>query len=186
MLPRGSIDAVSRGVRERRGAITVKQFKRLRLNRGSWWLALTLAISFSLAACGGDEENEDPGNTGGNIASPVNKALSVASPQPGSVARGNLPQDGDTETVTIKNGKLDPDNVESQAGLPFVLLVEGDGTEHTLEIEGIVNSQQIAANGSTEVSFAVPQQDTGTARILLDGQEAGTFSVQNVGGGIND
>ncbi len=180
------IAAVSRGVRGRRGAIIVEQFERLHLDRRARWLASAFVISLSLVACGGDEENEDPGNTGGNIASPVNRALSVASPQPGSVARGNLPQDGATETVTIKDGKLDPDNIESQAGLPFVLIVEGDGERHTLEIEGIVNSQEIAANQTTEVSFAVPQQDTGTARILLDGQEAGAFSVQNVGGGIND
>ncbi len=186
MLPREPIDAVSGGGRERRGAINVKQLQWLHLDRPVRWLVLALVVGLSLAACGGEEEHEDPGNTGGNVASPVNRALSVASPQPGSVARGNLPQDGATETVAIKDGKLDPDNVESQAGLPFVLIVEGDSSAHTLEIEGIVNSQQIPANQTTEVSFVVPDMETGTARILVDGKEAGTFRVQNVGGGIND
>lgn len=169
-----------------RGAINVEWLLWRQLDRHARWLVVALVVGLSLAACGEEEESEDPGNTGGNVASPVNRALSAASPQPGSVARGNLPQDGGTETVAIKDGKLDPDNVESQAGQPFVLIVQGDGTPHTLEIEGIVTGQEIPANQTTEVSFAVPDQDTGTTRILLDGQEAGTFSVQNVAGGIND
>ncbi len=156
------------------------------LSRRTRWLGLALVITVTLASCGGDEANEEAeGNTGGNIASPVIGNIPDASPQPGSVSRGNMPQDATSETVAIKDGKLDPDNIESQVGQPFILVVEGDGSPHTLEIEGIVAGEEIPANQTKEVSFTVPQQQTGTVKILLDGKEAGSFEIQGASGGTN-
>jgi hypothetical protein len=61
------------------------------------------------------------------------------------------------------------------------MIINGDGTEHTLEIEGLVDSQTIAAEGQTQVQFTVAEQ-TGEFPILIDGEEAGLFASQSASG----
>ena len=60
-------------------------------------------------------------------------------------------------------------------------MVEGDGTEHTLEIEELVAETTIAAEGQTTIDFTVVG-DSGELDILLDGEPVGTFERQSAGG----
>lgn len=85
--------------------------------------------------------------------------------------------------MTIKDGKLDPDRVEGQVGLPFVLTVTGDAQPHTLVIEGLVTGQKIMANAQSLVQFTVAEGSEGNKDILLDGKKAGTFAAQSASGG---
>lgn len=145
-------------------------------------LALALVTGAALVGCGGEDE---PATTGAEDARPEateTGAIRSASPAVGSPARGGLTQDLESSRVTIANGKLDPDRIEAQAGIPFVLTVEGDGQTHTFVVQDLVAETQIAAQGATEVQLNVPEGTEGDKQILLDGQEAGTLSVQGAGG----
>ena len=57
----------------------------------------------------------------------------------------------------------------------------GDGTEHTLAIEELVDGETIAAEGETVISFTI-EGEPGTLAITLDGNEAGTFERQSASG----
>lgn len=140
-------------------------------------MGMALAAVVALAGCGDDDENGDtrPEATSANT-------IYDASPAAGVPGRGGLPQDAETAEVTIKDGKFDPDNLEGQVGLAYVLTVTGDGTPHRLVIEGLVAGQDIAATGDTLVQFTVAEGGEGTKAITLDGNEAGTFRVQGAGG----
>lgn len=145
-------------------------------------LALVLVTGAALVACGGEDEPDSAGSEDTRPEATETGAIRNASPAVGSPARGGLTQDLETSRVTIVDGKLDPDRVEAQVGIPFVLAVEGDGQPHTFVIQDLVAETQIAAQGATEVQLNVPEGSEGDKEILLDGEEAGTLSVQGAGG----
>ncbi len=89
----------------------------------------------------------------------------------------------DTEgtEVGIKDGKIDPERIEGNVGEPFVITVTGDGTAHKMAIENVLDEQDIAADGQTNVEFTVPEE-SGEFAITLDGAEAGTFVAEGAGG----
>jgi hypothetical protein len=77
-------------------------------------------------------------------------------------------------SVKIADGKLDPAELGDKIGTAVVLNVTGDGKEHTLAIDELVDGETIAAEGETEVDFTV-EGEPGPLEITLDGQPAGTF-----------
>jgi hypothetical protein len=100
--------------------------------------------------------------------------------QPTTEASPNSGETTDTTheiTVTIVDGKLDPAEIGDSVGTAVVLNVTGDGEEHTLAIEGLVDGETIAADGQTEVDFTV-EGEPGSLDITLDGESAGTFVVE--------
>ena len=80
-------------------------------------------------------------------------------------------------SVTIVDGKLDPAELGDTIGTAVILNVTGDGEEHTLAIEELVDGETIAAEGQTEVDFTV-EGEPGSLEITLDGEPAGTFERQ--------
>lgn len=145
-------------------------------------LALAGLTAGTLVACGGEDEPAASDNQDTRPQPTETGAIRDASPAVGSPARGGLTQDLETTSVAIVDGRLDPDRVEAQVGIPFVMTVEGDGQPHTLVVEDLVAETQIAAQGPTEVQLNVPEGGEGDKEILLDGEEAGTLSVQGAGG----
>lgn len=137
-------------------------------------------MAASLSACG-DEDDVDGNNPGSEPNEAVENIQDVGTPV-GQAQQGGLPQDAESTQVSISNGELDPSDIEGQVGVSYVLVVTGDGSPHTLAIEGIVTETPINAQGETEVAFTVPERETGAVPILLDGQEAGQFTVQGAGG----
>ena len=116
------------------------------------------------------------------------QSLYDASPAPGVPGRGGLPQDANTGSVTIKNGKIAPDTIEThetQVGLPYILTVTSDGQPHRIEIEGLVTAQQVRAQGDTLVQMNIPEGADGEKDILIDGKKAGTLRVTGAGGAVN-
>jgi hypothetical protein len=77
-------------------------------------------------------------------------------------------------SVKIADGKLDPAELGDKIGTAVILNVTGDGKEHTLAIDQLVDGETIAAEGETEVDFTV-DGEPGSLEITLDGQPAGTF-----------
>jgi hypothetical protein len=69
---------------------------------------------------------------------------------------------------------LDPAELGDKIGTAVILNVTGDGKEHTLGIDELVDGETIAAEGETEVDFTV-EGEPGKLDITLDGQPAGTF-----------
>jgi hypothetical protein len=101
----------------------------------------------------------------GTVVEPVTEA------SPGS---GETTDTTNEISVTIVDGKLDPAELAGEIGDAVILDVTGDGTEHTLAIDELVDGETIAAEGQTEVGFTV-EGEPGTLEITLDGQPAGTF-----------
>ena len=77
-------------------------------------------------------------------------------------------------SVKIVDGKLDPADLGDKIGTAVVLNVTGDGKEHTLGIDELVDGETIAAEGETEIDFTV-EGEPGKLEMTLDGQPAGTF-----------
>lgn len=100
---------------------------------------------------------------------------------PLSPTAGEIPEDTFQATATITDEGLDPDRFAAEVGTAFRLVVEGNGTEHTLEIQELVAPTTIAAEGQTTIDFTVVG-DSGELDILLDGETAGTFERQGAGG----
>lgn len=148
--------------------------------RGRWRLAVVLLLALSLAACG--EEDDGDGNNPGSEQNEAVEAIQDVGTPVGQAQQGGLPQDAESTQVTIANGALAPSDIEGQVGVSYVLVVTGDGSPHTLAIDGIVTETPINAQGETEVAFTVPERGTGAVPILLDGEEAGQFTVQGAGG----
>lgn len=147
-------------------------------------MAFALLVTATLASCGRRDE-EGGGDTeldARNEATEVGAIFNASPEALASPSRVDLPQDADTAEATIKDGKLDPDTIEGQSGLPFILTVTGDGQDHTLAIQGLVAETPIKAQGDTQVPFTV-SGEPGDKEILLDGKEAGTFRVQAPSGG---
>ena len=80
-------------------------------------------------------------------------------------------------TASIVDGKLEPATFGDKIGTAFELTVTGDGTEHTLAIDGLVDGETIAADGDTTVGFTI-EGEPGALDITLDGEPAGTFEKQ--------
>jgi hypothetical protein len=114
-----------------------------------------------------------------------NEPAEVTPPVPLSPTSGEIPEDTFQETATITDEGLEPDRFTGQVGTAFQLVVQGDGTEHTLEIEELVAATPIAAEGETTIDFTVVG-DSGELDILLDGQPAGTFERQSASGATDD
>lgn len=122
-------------------------------------------IALGLAACG-----QVP-DTGTQITPPV----------PGSPGAGEIPDQTFRAAATIANGKLNPDHFAGQIGTAFELAVTGDGKEHTLAIDELVDGQKIAPSGVTNIAFTI-EGEPGTLDVTLDGNSVGTFERQSAAG----
>jgi hypothetical protein len=122
-------------------------------------------LGLGLAACG-----EMP-DTGTEVTPPV----------PLSPQAGEIPDETFAANATIADGQLDPNRFAGQIGTAFELIVAGDGTEHTLAIQELVDDTAIAAEGETTVAFTI-EGEPGELEITLDGQPAGTFERQSASG----
>ena len=164
-------------------------------------MALTVVLGTLLTACGGETEQAVENTARDAGSEPVStvtegvtgETIVLASPNPDSqdIGRVATPAGGppmentaieaEGTIVSLRDGKLDPDRLEGTPGESFVMTVNGDGAEHTLEIEGLVDSQTIAADGPTQVQFTVAEQP-GEFSILIDGEQAGIFASQSASG----
>jgi hypothetical protein len=120
--------------------------------------AVTGLLVLGLAACGDTPDQ-------GTVVEPTTEA------SPGS---GETTETTHEISVTITDGKLDPAELGDTIGTAVILNVTGDGTEHTLAIDELVEGETIAAEGQTEVAFTV-EGEPGSLEITLDGEPAGTF-----------
>jgi len=100
---------------------------------------------------------------------------------PLSPTAGEIPEETFQATATITDEGLDPDRFAGVSGTAFQLAVEGDGKEHTLEIQELVAPTKIAPEGQTTIDFTVAG-DPGELNILLDGKSVGTFERQAASG----
>ncbi|MDQ3412882.1 MAG: hypothetical protein M3509_12280 [Chloroflexota bacterium] len=145
-------------------------------------VALGALIAVSLAACGGEDQSEADQQSVDEAATETTAFEVDASP--GALedeASFNAPQDINVIELTIEDGRLNPSEIEAFVDEEYGLVISGDGTEHTLAIEGLVTDQTIAADGETEVALSVAG-DLTEREITLDGEPAGTISVQNAAG----
>ncbi len=131
--------------------------------------AAVVLVALALAACG---ESVEPGTE-------------ITPPVPLSPTSGEIPEDTFQATANITDEGLEPDRFAGQVGTAFQLVVEGDGAEHTLEIEELVAATPIAAEGSTTIDFTIVG-DSGELDILLDGEVAGTFERQSASGATDE
>ena len=145
----------------------------------------SLALCLVLGGCGEDDDDDDL-DADGNDETAVTTNLIDSSPAANFAEGAGVPQDANSATVTLENGELDPDTIEAQSGRPFILIVEGDGAEHTLAIENLVSEWAIEAEGPTEVTFSITEDVRGDFPITIDGEEVGTFVVQAPGGIVDD
>ena len=139
--------------------------------RGAWTFsrgAAVVLIALGLVACG-------------ETAPPVDPGTEITPPVPFSPTAGEIPEETFQATATITDEGLDPDRFAGVSGTAFRLIVEGDGREHTFEIEELVAPTQIAPEGQTTIDFTVVG-DPGELDILLDGESVGTFERQAASG----
>ncbi len=130
--------------------------------------AAVALIALSLVACGETVAPTDPGEE-------------ITPPVPFSPTAGEIPEDTFQAMATITDEGLDPDRFSGEVGTAFQLVVEGDGREHTLEIQELVAPTNIAPEGQTTIDFTIVG-DSGELDILLDGETVGTFERQSAGG----
>jgi hypothetical protein len=164
-------------------------------------MGMVAALGVGLIACGESQQqaDENTAQEGGSV--PVStltegvtgEMVVLASPGPdrtdvGRVAtpEGTPPMENrvieaEGTIVSLQDGQLEPNRLEGTPGESFVLIINGDGTEHTIEIEGLVQEERIAAEGQTRVEFTVAEEP-GEYPILIDGEEAGIFASQSAGG----
>ena len=139
--------------------------------RAAWTFSRGAAIALiavGLVACG-------------ETAAPVDPGEEITPPVPLSPTAGEIPEETFQATATITDEGLDPDQFSAVSGTAFQLVVTGNGTEHTLEIEELVAETPIAAEGETAIDFTVTGEP-GTLDILLDGKAVGTFERQAASG----
>ena len=139
--------------------------------RGAWTFsrgAAVALIALGLVACG-------------ETAAPVDPGTEITPPVPFSPTAGEIPEETFQATATITDEGLDPDQFAGVSGTAFQLVVEGDGREHTLEIQELVAATTIAPEGQTTIDFTVVG-DPGELDILLDGKSVGTFERQAASG----
>lgn len=111
----------------------------------------------------------------------IDTGTPVTPPAPLSPEAGEVPDQTNSATAAIVDGKLDPNTFGGQIGTAFELVVTGDGGEHTLAIQELVDGSTIAASGETTVGFTI-EGEPGTLEITLDGNAAGTFERQSASG----
>lgn len=112
----------------------------------------------------------------------VDTGTQVTPPPPLSPQAGEIPDEVFRATATIVEGnQLDPASFGGQIGTAFELAVTGDGEEHTLAIDELVDGETIAPTGETKVSFTI-EGEPGELEITLDGVPAGTFERQAASG----
>jgi hypothetical protein len=143
--------------------------------RGAWTFsrgAAVALIALSLVACG-------------ETAAPIDPGTEITPPVPFSPVAGEIPEETFQATATITAGGLEPDRFAALVGTAFQLVVEGDGSEHTLEIQELVAPTTIAPEGQTTIDFTVVG-DPGELDILLDGEAVGTFERQSPSGAADD
>jgi hypothetical protein len=131
--------------------------------------AAIAVVAAGLVACGGNA---------------VDTGVQITPPVPNSPAAGEIPDKTHRATATIVDGKLSPERFGDQIGTAFVLTVTGDGKEHTLKIDELVDGKTIAPTGDTNVTFTI-EGEPGDLDILLDGKKAGTFERQAASGASN-
>ncbi len=137
-----------------------------RRNRKVFVRGATVAlVAIGLVACG------EAADTGTEITPPA----------PFSPAAGEIPEETFQATASITDEGLDPNEFAGQIGTAFQLVIEGDGTEHTIVIQELVEETTIAASGETTIDFTV-EGDPGPLEITLDGEPAGTFERQSASG----
>jgi hypothetical protein len=136
--------------------------------------AVVLLVALSLAACGPMPE---PAAPTADTGEPIRPA---ASPDAGEV-----PELTNQATATIVDGRLEPNVFAGPIGTAFQLMVTGDGTEHTLAIEELVDDFPIAAEGETAIGFTIVGEP-GILQITLDGEPAGEFERQSPSGVISE
>ena len=139
--------------------------------RKEWTLSrgmVVALVALSLVACGETAAPPDPG-------------AEIIPPVPLSPTAGEIPEDTFQAIATITDEGLDPDRFSGEVGTAFQLVVEGDGKEHTLEIQELVAPTTIGAEGQTTIDFTIVG-DSGELDILLDGKTVGTFERQGAGG----
>lgn len=166
--------------------------------RPTWLRAVGVAAlaAFLLVGCGatGEQGAENAAEDGsapdvGTVDEGVTgEEVVLASPGAGNPSNPT-PElraiDTEGTEVALKDGKLDPERIEANVGEPFVMTITGDGTAHKISIDGVVDGQDIAADGQTNVEFTVPEE-SGEFPITIDGAEAGTFVAQEAGGIVED
>ena len=139
--------------------------------RGAWAVsrgAAVVLIALGLVACG-------------ETASPVDPGTAITPPVPFSPTAGEIPEETFQATATITDEGLDPDQFAGVSGTAFQLVVQGDGSEHTLEIKELVAPTKIAPEGQTTIDFTLVG-DPGELDILLDDKSVGTFERQAASG----
>ena len=120
--------------------------------------AVTGLLVLGLAACGDTPDQ-------GTVVEPTTEAAADS---------GETTDTTHEIAVKIVDGKLDPAELGDKIGTAVILNVTGDGKEHTLAIDELVDGETIAAEGETEVGFTV-EGEPGSLDITLDGESAGTF-----------
>ena len=112
--------------------------------------AAVVLIALGLVACG-------------ETVAPTDPAEEITPPVPLSPTAGEIPEDTFQATATITDEGLEPDRFTGQVGTAFQLLIEGDGTEHTLEIEELV------ATKYTGVTMSLPATECVCAVSIAEG-----------------
>lgn len=140
-------------------------------SRAAWTFgrgAAIALIALGLVACG-------------ETAAPVDSGTQITPPVPLSPTAGEIPEETFQATASITDEGLDPDQFSAVSGTAFQLVVQGNGKEHTLEIQELVAPRPIAAEGQTTIDFTVVG-DPAELDILLDGKSVGTFDRQAASG----
>jgi len=94
---------------------------------------------------------------------------------------GEDPEETNRAAAAIVEGELDPETFGGQIGTAFELVITGDGTEHTLAIQELVDDTTIASEGETVVGFTI-EGEPGSLEITLDGDVVGMFERQGESG----
>ncbi len=115
----------------------------------------------------------------------IDTGVEVTPPPPLSPEAGEVPEETQAATATIVDGALDPERYGGPIGTAFEISVTGDGSEHMLAIQELVDDTTIAAEGSTVVAFTI-EGEPGELEITLDGKPAGTFERQSASGSTDE
>ena len=117
----------------------------------------------------------------GETAAPIDPGTQITPPVPMSPTAGEVPEETFQATASVTDGGLNPNQFSAVSGTAFQLVINGDGKEHTIEIQELVAARTIAPEGQTKIDFTVVG-DPGELNILLDGKSVGTFERQAASG----
>jgi|SRR5215216_847850 len=117
----------------------------------------------------------------GETAAPIDPGTQITPPVPMSPTAGEIPEETFQATASITDGGLNPNQFSAVSSTAFQLVINGDGKEHTFEIQELVAARTIAPEGQTKIDFTVVG-DPGELNILLDGKSVGTFERQAASG----